>query len=164
MKSIFLTTICLLSALAGYADNISSPSGIVKLEFELTANGVPTYRVDYKEQPVIKPSTLGLELKNATDLMDGFKVIKTSTSTFDETWQPVWGETKYIRNHYNELLVELEQSETNRFMNLRFRVYDDGVGFRYEFPQQNNLVYFVDRKSTRLNSSHSTQSRMPSSA
>ena len=75
--------------------------------------------------------------------MDGFKVVRTSTSTFDETWQPVWGETKDIRNHYNELLVELEQPSTTRFMNIRFRVYDDGVGFRYEFPQQKNLVYFV---------------------
>ena len=116
---------------------------MVKLDFELTKDGRLAYQVDYKGTPVINPSTLGLELKGATSLMDGFKVVKTSTSTFDETWQPVWGETKDIRNHYNELLVELEQPSTTRFMNIRFRVYDDGVGFRYEFPQQKNLVYFV---------------------
>ena len=115
----------------------------MKLDFELSKNGAPTYQVEYKGKSVIKPSTLGLELKNANNLLDGFEVLKASTSTFDETWQPVWGETKDIRNHYNELLVELKQPATDRYMNLRFRVYDDGVGFRYEFPQQKNLVYFV---------------------
>ena len=75
--------------------------------------------------------------------MDGFNIVGSETSAFDETWQPVWGETKDIRNHYNELLVKLRQTSTNRFMNLRFRVYDGGMGFRYEFPQQKNLVYFV---------------------
>ena len=75
--------------------------------------------------------------------MDGFEIVKTSTSSFDETWQPVWGEVKDIRNHYNELLVELRQPETDRYLNIRFRVYDDGIGLRYEFPQQKNLVYFI---------------------
>lgn len=143
MKKFVLSAALLFSALAGNAEGISSPSGMVKLDFELTKDGRPAYQVDYKGAPVINPSTLGLELKGATSLMDGFKVVRTSTSTFDETWQPVWGETKDIRNHYNELLVELEQPSTTRFMNIRFRVYDDGVGFRYEFPQQKNLVYFV---------------------
>ena len=143
MKKFVLSAALFFSALAGNAEGISSPSGMVKLDFELTKDGRPAYQVDYKGAPVINPSTLGLELKGATSLMDGFKVVKTSTSTFDETWQPVWGETKDIRNHYNELLVELKQPATDRYMNLRFRVYDDGVGFRYEFPQQKNLVYFV---------------------
>ena len=143
MKKFVLSAALFFSALAGNAEGISSPSGMVKLDFELTKDGRPAYQVDYKGAPVINPSTLGLELKGATSLMDGFKVVRTSTSTFDETWQPVWGETKDIRNHYNELLVELEQPSTTRFMNIRFRVYDDGVGFRYEFPQQKNLVYFV---------------------
>ena len=143
MKKFVLSAALLFSALAGNAEGISSPSGMVKLDFELTKDGRPAYQVDYKGAPVINPSTLGLELKGTTSLMDGFKVVRTSTSTFDETWQPVWGETKDIRNHYNELLVELEQPSTTRFMNIRFRVYDDGVGFRYEFPQQKNLVYFV---------------------
>jgi alpha-glucosidase len=86
---------------------------------------------------------MGLELKNLPDLMDGFKIANTSTSSFEETWQPVWGETKDILNKYNELFVELVQPETDRQINLRFRVYDDGVGFRYEFPQQKNLNYFT---------------------
>ena len=143
MRKLMLSTICLLFALAGKAEGVSSPSGQVKLNFGLSKNGAPTYQVEYKGKSVINPSTLGLELKNSDNLLDGFEVLKASTSTFDETWQPVWGETKDIRNHYNELLVELKQPVTDRYMNLRFRVYDDGVGFRYEFPQQKNLVYFV---------------------
>ena len=143
MKKFVLSAALLFSALAGNAEGISSPSGMVKLDFELTKDGRPAYQVDYKGAPVINPSTLGLELKGATSLMDGFKVVRTSTSTFDETWQPVWGETKDIRNHYNELLVSLSQDHTGRQMNIRFRVYDDGMGLRYEFPQQDSLVYFI---------------------
>ena len=122
MRKLMLSTICLLFALAGKAEGVSSPSGQVKLDFELSKNGVPTYQVEYKGKSVINPSTLGLELKNSDNLLDGFEVLKASTSTFDETWQPVWGETKDIRNHYNELLVELKQPAMDRYMNLRFRV------------------------------------------
>ena len=143
MKKLLLTAGILLTSLLGKAEGITSPSGIVKVDFELTGNGVPTYSVAYKDRPVVKPSTLGLELNGQSNLMDGFEVVKTSTSTFDETWQPVWGETKDIRNHYNELLVELRQPATDRYMNIRFRVYDEGMGLRYEFPTQKNLIYFV---------------------
>lgn len=94
MKKFVLSAALLFSALAGNAEGISSPSGMVKLDFELTKDGRLAYQVDYKGTPVINPSTLGLELKGATSLMDGFKVVKTSTSTFDETWQPVWGKQK----------------------------------------------------------------------
>ena len=135
--------LCLLMAWTGRAEGVTSPSGTVKVDFTLSEGGVPTYAVSYKERPVIKPSRLGLELAGQTSLLDGFEVVKTSTSTFDETWQPVWGEVKDIRNHYNELLVELRQPSTDRYMNLRFRVYDEGMGLRYEFPRQKNLVYFV---------------------
>lgn len=124
------------------AAEISSPSGIVTVEADVIA-GVPTYSVSYKGKPVIKPSTLGLQLADGADLMDGFELASTSTSSFDETWQPVWGENSNIRNNYNELLVEMRQPSTGRLMNLRFRVYDDGMGLRYEFPRQENLVYFV---------------------
>ncbi len=129
-------------SLAANAVEVKSPDGKVAVDFDVK-NGVPTYSMTFDGKTVIKPSTLGLELVNANDLMDGFKIVGSETSAFDETWQPVWGETKDIRNHYNELLVKLRQTSTNRFMNLRFRVYDDGMGFRYEFPQQKNLVYFV---------------------
>ena len=143
MKKALFAAACLLASFGGHAQEIASPSGTVNVNFELASGGVPTYTVDYKDRPVIKPSRLGLELNGRPNLMDGFEVVKTSTSSFDETWQPVWGEVKDIRNHYNELLVELRQPETDRYMNLRFRVYDDGMGVRYEFPQQKNLVYFT---------------------
>lgn len=142
MKLKLIISALLFSALNVDADVVTSPNGIVSIDFQLK-NGVPTYKVDYKGKPVIKESRLGLELRDGKNLMDGFEQLNATTSTFDETWQPVWGEVKEIRNHYNELLAELKQPSTDRYMNIRFRVYDDGVGFRYEFPQQKNLVYFV---------------------
>lgn len=142
MKLRLIISALLFSALNVDADVVTSPNGIVSIDFQLK-NGIPTYKVDYKGKPVIKESRLGLELRDGKNLMDGFEQLNATTSTFDETWQPVWGEVKEIRNHYNELLAELKQPSTDRYMNIRFRVYDDGVGFRYEFPQQKNLVYFV---------------------
>lgn len=124
------------------AVQVTSPGGGITVTVDVN-DGVPVYSMQYKGKSVINPSKLGLELTNAENLMSGFEIVNSTTSEFDETWQPVWGETKNIRNHYNELLVELKQPATDRFMNLRFRVYDDGMGFRYEFPTQNNLVYFV---------------------
>ena len=132
----------LMGAVASHAEVIQSPNGRIAVDFQLK-DGVPTYKIDYKNLPVIKESKLGLELRDGNNLTDGFEQIKVSTSSFDETWQPVWGEVKEIRNHYNELVAELKQPSTDRYMNIRFRVYDDGVGFRYEFPQQKNLVYFT---------------------
>lgn len=142
MKLKLIISALLFSALNVDADVVTSPNGIVSIDFQLK-NGIPTYKVDYKGKPVIKESRLGLELRDGKNLMDGFEQLNVTTSTFDETWQPVWGEVKEIRNHYNELFAELKQPSTDRYMNIRFRVYDDGVGFRYEFPQQKNLVYFV---------------------
>lgn len=124
------------------AVQITSPGGGITVTVDVN-DGVPVYSMQYKGKSIINPSKLGLELTNAENLMSGFEIVNSTTSEFDETWQPVWGETKNIRNHYNELLVELKQPATDHFMNLRFRVYDDGMGFRYEFPTQNNLVYFV---------------------
>lgn len=134
------------------AQTVTSPNGNVKLTFSLSETGQPTYEMAYKDKAVIKPSHLGLELakdkhaskgEQETDLMDGFKVTNTQTSTFDETWKPVWGETATIRNHYNELQVNLRQEATDRDIIIRFRVYDDGIGLRYEFPQQESLNYFL---------------------
>ena len=124
------------------AVEVTSPDGNIKVTVDVPA-GVPTYSMTFGDKNVVKPSKLGIELVNDTDLTDGFEITGTKTLPFDETWQPVWGETRDIRNHYNELLVEMKQPATDRLMNLRFRVYDDGMGFRYEFPQQKNLVYFV---------------------
>jgi hypothetical protein len=142
LPHLLLGCMMLLTASAS-AQKVSSPDGNLSVEFSLTGDGVPTYQVSFKGKQVIKPSTLGIELAEENSLMDKFRINKTSTSTFDETWQPVWGEEKEIRNHYNELFVEMEKPSNGRFMNLRFRVYNDGVGFRYEFPQQQFLPYFV---------------------
>ena len=152
-----------------WAGNVKSPNGNIELKFTIDDAGRPVYEMAYKGKAVIKPSFLGLELakdKHASmgmrehDLMDGFTILKEQTSEFDETWQPVWGETKDIRNHYNELAVTLQQTwqeriaarnsdtqlapkQHRREIIIRFRVYDDGIGFRYEFPQQKDLNYFL---------------------
>lgn len=152
MKKIQLFFIALMLPMFAAAQTIKSPDGKVSLTFSLTGNGVPTYSMTYKNKAVIKPSHLGLELaknKHAskgfkeTDLMDGFTVADTKTSTFDETWKPVWGETSTIRNNYNEMAVTLNQESSNRNIIIRFRVYDYGMGLRYEFPQQKDLNYFI---------------------
>ena len=146
-----LLLVLLLPAIA-MAQEVQSPNGNVRLRFSLTGNGVPTYEMTYKNKAVVKPSHLGLELAkdkhaskgmNETSLMDGFTIIDTKTSSFDETWRPVWGETSTIRNNYTELAVNLAQPATKRNIIVRFRVYDYGMGLRYEFPQQDSLTYFV---------------------
>ena len=135
--------LCAAATPAGMSGaQVNSPGGIVSVDADVVG-GVPTYSVKYKGKDVVLPSKLGLELADGAALMDGFETVKTSTSEFDEVWQPVWGENRDIRNHYNELLLEMRQPSTDRLMNIRFRVYDDGVGFRYEFPQQHALTYFV---------------------
>ena len=138
--------ILLMSILAMHwvaAQQQTSPDGNVVLSFSLKADGTPTYKMTYKGNPVINESTLGFTLKKEEPLTNHFKVVSDSKSTFKETWEPVWGEEKEILNHYNELLVQLKQDKTNRLMNIRFRVYNEGVGFRYEFPTQKELTYFV---------------------
>lgn len=151
MKTTLLFS-ALLLPLSVAAQTVSSPNGVISVSFSLADGGRPTYEMTYKGRPVVKPSHLGLELakdKHATkgfaetSLMDGFTESHSEVSSFDETWKPVWGETATIRNHYNELLVSLSQDHTGRQMNIRFRVYDDGMGLRYEFPQQDSLVYFI---------------------
>lgn len=152
-------------SVAGYGQKLTSPDGQLEMNFSLNQAGAPVYELFYKQQPVIKPSTLGLELKkedankktdfewtertdidqldSKTNLMTGFTIADTQTTTFDETWAPIWGEEKEIRNHYNELAVTLNQKEQDRSIVIRFRLFNDGLGFRYEFPQQKNLNYFI---------------------
>ena len=134
------------------AQTVTSPNGNVSVKFSLSDSGQPTYEMLYKGKTVCKPSHLGLELakdKHAskgmdeTDLMDGFKETSHKITSFDETWRPVWGETATIRNNYNEMQVDLNQPQTKRNITIRFRVYDYGMGLRYEFPQQEQLNYFV---------------------
>ncbi len=142
MKKLQILFVCLLAALGLKAVELKSPDGNLVLQAEVK-NGRPVYALNYKQRSVIKPSYLGVELKNDKDLMSGFSVAGEQISTFDETWQPVWGEVKNIRNHYNELELTLKQAETGRTMIIRFRLFNDGLGFRYEFPQQSELNYFV---------------------
>lgn len=165
LKSIFSLTSCICFAMAVNAQKLTSPDGNFVMNFSLSTEGAPVYELSYKDKPIIKPSTLGLELKKEdankkttfewtertdkdqldakTNLMTGFKIKDTSTSTFDETWSPVWGEEKEIRNNYNELAVTLDQPSNDRYIIIRFRLFNDGLGFRYEFPQQKNLNYFI---------------------
>lgn len=140
----FFFLLLFLGVTAGMrAEQLVSPNGQFRLNFSINAQGEPVYELYYKDKVVIKPSKLGLELKDDPGLMNGFTLAGVQTSTFDETWQPVWGEEKEIRNHYNEMAVTLNQQAQNRHIVLRFRLFDDGLGFRYEFPLQKNLNYFV---------------------
>ena len=154
-----------LMALGMSAQKLTSPNGQMEMNFSVDAEGRPTYELSYKGKAVIGQSHLGYQLKEENpdkaidfeyktfaekesirrkaDLQTGFAIIDTQTSTFDETWAPVWGEESQIRNHYNELLVTLRQAKNDRTMMIRFRLFDDGLGFRYEFPSQKNLTYFI---------------------
>ena len=151
-RILLLTSLAFIICHLSFSASVKSPNGNIELKFSVDNAGRPVYEMTYKGREVIKPSHLGLELakdKHAskgmdeTNLIDGFIIAKEETSTFDETWRPVWGETATIRNHYNELAATLSQPTTKREILIRFRVYDDGIGFRYEFPQQQELVYFL---------------------
>ncbi|WP_026714298.1 glycoside hydrolase family 97 protein [Flavobacterium daejeonense] len=140
------------------AQKLQSPNQKLQMEFSLQSDGTPIYSLTYKGKVVIKPSKLGFHLTNdAKSLLNDFSIIETKTSTFDETWKPVWGEVNSIRNHYNELAITLNQNGSDRQMLIRFRLFDDGLGFRYEFPQQKNLVYFTikeERTQFAMNGDH----------
>lgn len=157
---IYLSALC-LGVTATAQETLRSPDGNLSLQFELSDKGEPTYTLDYKERPVILPSRMGLELRGdvpqmvfgaeikkgefgaPASLRDGFEITNVERGDFDQTWEPVWGEQSSIRNHYNELAVTLRQPATDRRIIVRFRLYDDGMGFRYEFPEQEALTYFV---------------------
>ena len=144
---------------------MTSPSGALEMTFQLSAEGTPQYALSYGDQKVILPSDLGFEFRGVlkaqklvynvdgtiskvdreptVNFYEGFTVESVERDSFDEVWEPVWGEEAQIRNNYNELLVNLVQTSSDRKMSIRFRLYDDGLGFRYEFPYQKNLSYFV---------------------
>ena len=160
MKKILLALAALISGLQAYGGNgpaatLKSPDGNLELSFMLEKGGVPKYSLTHKGDDVVLPSLLGFELRGTvksekitfdgdeitkTDLKpcysfaEGFELTGTETDSFDEVWEPVWGEESQIRNHYNELLVKLRQTGSDKLMNIRFRLFDDGLGFRYEFP------------------------------
>lgn len=165
MKRILLFAALICIALGAMAQKVTSPDGKMELSFALD-NGRPTYTLRVDGKTVVAPSHLGYQLKKENgekstdfdwkpsratdkeasrkaDFFSDFTLEKFENNSFDETWKPVWGEESSIRNHYNELLVQLKQTKNNRFLNIRFRLFDDGLGFRYEFPDQKNLTYFV---------------------
>lgn len=165
MKRTLLSAALICIALGAMAQKVTSPDGKMELSFSLD-NGRPTYTFSVDGKTVVAPSHLGYQLKKENgekstdfdwkpscatdkeasrkaDFFSDFTLEKFENNSFDETWKPVWGEESSIRNHYNELLVQLKQTKNNRFLNIRFRLFDDGLGFRYEFPDQKNLTYFV---------------------
>ncbi len=165
MKRILLSAALICIALGAMAQKVTSPDGKMELSFALD-NGRPTYTLRVDGKTVVAPSHLGYQLKKENgekstdfdwkpsratdkeasrkaDFFSDFTLEKFENNSFDETWKPVWGEESSIRNHYNELLVQLKQTKNNRFLNIRFRLFDDGLGFRYEFPDQKDLTYFV---------------------
>ena len=168
ISSIALLAACTATQPAGEVTDVQtlkSPDGNMEMTFQLTAEGTPQYALNYGDQKVILPSDLGFEFRGVLkaqklvynadgtiskedrepvqQFYEGFTVESVETGTFDETWEPVWGEESHIRNNYNELLVNLVQTSSERKMSIRFRLYNDGLGFRYEFPYQKNLSYFV---------------------
>jgi len=156
---LMLVALMIPGRMSARVETVYSPNREIAVQVDVK-DGVPVYQVSFKGKEVIRESRLGLELasvksnsdfnnfdnKQSVDqnsLCDGFRLLSAKYDSFDETWQPVWGEESSIRNHYNEMEVSLLQESLNRYIIVRFRVYDDGVGFRYEFPQQENLTYFV---------------------
>jgi hypothetical protein len=145
MKKYFVSVVFVLFTITGsMAQEFQSPNGSFKMIFALEKDGSPTYQLFFKNKEIIKKSKLGLELqKDNTSLVNDFELVNEVRNTFDETWKTVWGEESAIRNHYNELALTLKQNKTDRLILVRFRLFNDGLGFRYEFPQQKNLTYFV---------------------
>ena len=144
MKYLFLWCLMVSTLLGLHAQDLKSPNGQLNMHFELQADGAPSYNLSYKNKPVVAKSLLGLALKNdKLSLLDGFTIQKVNTTSLDETWKPVWGEVSNIRNNYNELEVTLYQQAADRQLIVRFRMYNEGLGLRYEFPTQKNLVYFI---------------------
>jgi glucan 1,4-alpha-glucosidase len=140
MKKIILFVL-VFASLCLNAQTINSPNGRLKMSFQLSPEGEPVYELLFGEKHVINKSKLGIELKNSPSFIKGFSIVKIDSSAKDETWEPVWGEVKQIRNNYKELAVTLKNG--NREMILRFRLFNDGLGFRYEFPRQDELSYFI---------------------
>ena len=143
-KYFTLAFLFLLAFSSSKAQVLLSPNGNLRMEFSLDANGSPVYKLDFKDKKAVLPSRLGFEFKDdSTSMTSGFLEQGTKTMSYDESWNPVWGEEKSIRNHYNELEIRLMQTESKRKLILRFRLFNDGLGFRYEFPEQKELSYFV---------------------
>lgn len=143
MKKILLLGLLAFSIHTLYAQTLYSPDKNFRLQISLTSDGHPTYTLSYKKQTIIKPSKLGFILTEAAPLEKGFSIAAVDSTQHDSTWEPVWGEVKSIRNQYKELAITLVQKESTRSLLVRFRLFNDGLGFRYEFPKQPNLQHFI---------------------
>lgn len=133
--------------------NVTSPNSNIEIAFNLTEKGQPSYNIDFKDKSVIKPSTLGFDLKNLPSLKEGFKILNSKISSHNEVWEMPWGEQTKVENNYNELKIELqEKTDLKRKLTIVFRVYNDGLGFRYEFPEQENLSeVIITNENTQFN-------------
>ena len=142
MRHLKLLCTALMLVQLAYGQELRSPDERFSLKFSLV-NGTPTYQLQLDQELLIAPSHLGLELVDTPDFINNFLIAKVTRNIVDETWEPLWGETKTIRNHYNEMAVTLKQESTDRTLLIRFRLFNDGLGFRYEFPPQPYLTNFV---------------------
>ena len=139
IRNIIVACLFICLGVSVSAQTLKSPNEILNLQFSLNDNGTPVYELHRGKTTVLRPSTLGIEIKGGKHLTSGFEIDTVTYATINEMWEPVWGEQASIRNHYNEMAVQLHQPSSKRHMTIRFRLYDDGMGFRYEFPYQNNI-------------------------
>ncbi|MEZ5428627.1 MAG: glycoside hydrolase family 97 protein [Pyrinomonadaceae bacterium] len=155
MRTLGTAFLLVFFTVAVFGQNIKSPDGKLELNFRINDEGTPVYRLAYKGKTVVRESRLGIELKDSADLMRGFRIVNSDVSEKNEVWSPVWGEVRAIRNQYREFAATLEQTvegNLKRTIVLRFRLFDDGLGYRYEFPAQNDLKYFtVKEEATEIN-------------
>jgi len=142
MRKFFLMLCFFLTGISN-AQNVQSPSKKIRVDFKLDADGAPLYTISYKNKPVVLESKLGIKLKEGGNLVSGFTIDSVKNDAFNESWKPVLGEQSLIQNHYNELTISLTQKSTDRKINIIFRVFDEGVAFRYDFPKQPKLNYFI---------------------
>ena len=152
MKKTIVTLLLGLIFVGLNAQDMYSPSKNIKVTFNINKKGQPTYQVNYKNNPVVLPSIMGLSIKDANNLTNDFEVTKTETLSFSESWQPVLGEQSSILNKYNQTQIFLNQKNTNNKLNIVFKIYDEGVAFRYEFPLDNTVKYFtISNENTQFN-------------
>lgn len=143
MKKFITSFLFIVGGATLMAQSLKSPDNNIVLNFKLDGGGSPVYNLDYKGKAVVTESKMGFRLNPTISLSDNFEVVNSSSDTYNETWNPVWGQYKTIRDHHNEMLVCLRQKSTGRLLNIRFRLFNDGLGFRYEFPVQDNLRHFI---------------------
>ena len=142
-KLILCVMICLFGVGFSLAQTLTSPDGNLVMDFHLSADKTPVYSLKYKGKDVIKESKMGFQIRPSFDFSKNFRIVETKEDASDTTWNPVWGQNSVIRDNHKELFVALEQEGTGWLLNIRFRLFDDGLGFRYEFPVQKELRHFT---------------------